>query len=132
MLNTTLPPQPQMGERWRNRYGLTSARTIREVANATVKYSLDGYEGTIFETSIGLWLDLHEPILQAPMSGAPSFQAPGQPQVGERWRACGATHVVVIVREITDRTVRYSHEGLMETVAGMSFSIWQDVYERAL
>lgn len=52
-----------------------------------------------------------------------------QPQVGERWRYRHGSGTPVLVVEITDRVVRYAHEGYPATVFGERCYSWHENFE---
>ncbi len=51
------------------------------------------------------------------------------PQVGERWRFRDGGGSAVVVHEVTDRTVRYMHDGYHRPVFGNPVSTWLEYFE---
>lgn len=52
-----------------------------------------------------------------------------QPIVGERWRYRHGSGHVVVIREVTDITVRFSHADNPLSVFGRSLSAWHQFFE---
>lgn len=53
----------------------------------------------------------------------------GHPQVGELWRYRYGSGSAIVIREVTDVVIRYSHAGYPDTTFGNPVRSWHDMFE---